>query len=228
MDINAIFSNLNTLWTRWSAYEVTDNHGIAYLTPAPGAEAFQYNCAEQPETLVAEALELGRQIERQSPDVDRACAAFAAHHGLLGLGGDTDAGLFSTGAVAPCYRPVGERDYGEAMERFKAELAGLYRHFLAGRGQAPAVNLPAMTGGLSFKLTAGQSPQLIWTADSLLDILRLTYAALITAPSESLKICRNCGMVYYNPHTKSEFCGTKCRNVYNVRAFREKGKRNGC
>ena len=36
------------------------------------------------------------------------------------------------------------------------------------------------------------------------------------------KVCKNCGKVYYNPHAKSEFCGTKCRNYYNVKAFREK------
>jgi ribosomal protein L32 len=221
MDLKAMFPNLNTMWVRWSAYEIADYHGISYLIPSPGSEAFQYNCAEQPEILVANALELGRQITENADDVDRACAAFAARHGLLGLGGGKDAGPFSSGSVAPCYRPVNEKDYGEELEHFKAELQALYRHFVSARDGAVAYDtIPAITGSLSYKLTSGQTPQLVWKADSLLNVLRLAYAALITAPSAPLKVCKNCGKVYYNHHAKSEFCGTKCRNYYNVKAFR--------
>ena len=223
MDLKAMFPNLNTMWVRWSAYEIAAYHGVSYLMPSPGAEAFHYNCAEQPETLVADALELGRQISENVADADSACAAFAARHGLLGLDGGKDARPFSSDDVAPCYRPVNEKGYGEEMERFKAELQALYQHFISTRNGFIAFDMiPAVTGSLSYKLTSGQTPQLVWKADSLLNVLRLTYAILITEPGSPLKVCKNCGKVYYNPHAKSEFCGTKCRNYYNVKAFRKK------
>lgn len=222
MDLKAMFPNLNTMWVRWSAYEIADYHGVSYLMPSPGAEAFHYNCAEQPETLVADALELGRQISENADDVDRTCAAFAARHGLLGLSGGKNAGPFSSGSVAPCYRPVNEKGYGEELERFKAELQALYQHFVSARDGAVAYDtIPAITGSLSYKLTSGQTPQLIWETDSLLNALRLAYAMLITNTGTPLKVCKNCGKVYYNPHAKSEFCGTKCRNYYNVKTFRK-------
>lgn len=225
MDLKAMFPNLNTMWVRWSAYEIAAYHGVSYLMPSPGAEAFHYNCAEQPETLVADALELGRQISENADDVDRTCAAFAARHGLLGLEGSKDAGPFSSGDVAPCYRPVNEKNYGEELQRFKAELQTLYRHFVFTRDGAVAFDtIPAITGNLSYKLTSGQTPQLVWETDNLLNVLRLAYASLVTDPIEPLKVCKNCGKVYYNPHAKSEFCGTKCRNYYNVKVFRGKSK----
>jgi len=224
MDLKAMFPNLNTMWVRWSAYEIADYHGVSYLMPSPGSEAFQYNCAEQPEILVADALELGRQITENADDVDRPCAAFAARHGLLGLGGGKDAGPFSSGDVAPCYRPVNEKDYGEEIERFKTELQALYQHFLSTRDGAAAFDtIPAITGSLSYKLTSGQTPQLVWKMDSLQSVLHFAYAAIVTDPSAPLKLCKNCGKVYHNPHAKSEFCGVKCRNYYNVKAFRKKG-----
>jgi len=225
MDLKAMFPNLNTMWARWSAYEITEYHGVSYLMPAAGAEAFTYNCAEQAETLVADALDLGRQIIEDAPDTNRACAAFAVRHGLLGLGGGKD-GPFSKGDVAPCYRPVNEKEYGEELERLKAEFQTLYRHFLSTRGGPPAAcdEMPTISGGLRYKLTSGQTPQLVWEVDSLLNVLRLAHAAIITGPGASLKVCKNCGKVYYNAHAKSEFCEAKCRNYYNVRAFRERAR----
>lgn len=222
MDAKNILSHLNLLWVRWSAYEASEYRGVRYLRPAPGAQPLSYNCAEQPEALVADALELGRQLAANAPDADRLCAAFAARHGLLGLGAGKDASPFSGGDVAPCYRPVNEREYGEELERFQAEMRTLYRHFLSARGDKAPADAAAITGGLRFQLTAGTTPQLLWQTDRLLDVLRLAYAAQLTDPAAPLKVCKNCGKVYYNPHAKSEFCGTRCRNYYNVKVFREK------
>ena len=56
------------------------------------------------------------------------------------------------------------------------------------------------------------------------EVLRLSYAMLTTQEKPTLKVCKNCGKVYYNTHSKSEFCGTKCRNYYNVKVFRTKSK----
>ena len=53
-------------------------------------------------------------------------------------------------------------------------------------------------------------------------VLKLSYAAMVTGEKPGLRICKNCGKVYYNGHAKSEFCGTKCRNYYNVKLFRNR------
>ena len=91
MDLT-VFSNLNVMWTRWSEYTLTtcemSGPHISYLVPAPGAAQLQFNCAEHPEQLVSEALELGRQLVSGTSDQDRLYAAFAARHGLLGLEAD--------------------------------------------------------------------------------------------------------------------------------------------
>ena len=63
MELKAMFPNLNVLWTRWSAYQIKPHQwGGEYLTPAKGATDLTYNCAEQPGPLVADALDLGRQL----------------------------------------------------------------------------------------------------------------------------------------------------------------------
>lgn len=226
MDLKAMFPNLNAMWPRWSSYEIRQYHGVPYLLPAANAEPLPYNCAEHPEALVADALELGRQVYLNSADIDRLCADFAARYGLLGLGASKDTGIFKQGAVAPCYRPFEHQKYGEIPARFQEELRTLYLHFLSCHGEQTEPNLaaPAIAGSLRYRLTSGQTPQLIWEADSLLTVLRLAYASMITNPGAPLKVCKNCGKVYYNSHTKSEFCGARCRNYYNVKMFREREK----
>ena len=81
-----------------------------------------------------------------------------------------------------------------------------------------------LSGLLSYRLTSGPNPQLVWEVRSLESVIRFAYASMISAESIPLKVCKNCGKVYYNTHAKSEFCGTKCRNYYNVKVFREKAK----
>lgn len=225
MDLKYMFSNFNMIWPRWSSYEVRAWHGVNYLLPAPGAEAIPYNCAQQTETLVSNALELGRQIFLRADGLDYLCTEFAVRHGLLGLH-IKNTEFFQKSTAAPCYRPFSEFEYGEVLDRFQEELLGLYRHFLSTRGElsGQGIELPALSGRVEYRLTAGPTPQILWEVDSLLTILRLAYAGLITSPAPVLKICKNCGKVYYNTHAKSEFCGIKCRNYYNVKVFREREK----
>lgn len=72
MDLKTMFPNLNVMWTRWSDYEVVQSHKRHYLVPMPGATSLTYNCAEQPEALVADALELGRRLRLGAP-IKNAC-----------------------------------------------------------------------------------------------------------------------------------------------------------
>lgn len=225
MEKQTTFSDLTVLWKRWSEYRVVEQtfnrRKFRYLVPVPGATEMTYNCAEHAEQMVADALELGRQLNMEGADQDCLCADFAARYGLLGPDVELGQAIGEGPDTPPPFRPVGTAEYGEDMELFQKEFKRLYQHLLHANGgeKAPAGEL---IGLLPYRLTAGRTPQLIWEIKSLESLLRLTYAALITAPNKTLKTCKNCGRVYYNSRAKSKFCSTRCRNVYNVRAFREK------
>jgi hypothetical protein len=216
-----MFPNLNTMWVRWSAYEIADYHGVSYLMPSPGAEVFQYNCAEQPEALVADALELDGRLRRTLTPLT---ARVPRSRPVTGFWAGRRQGRrpLLKRRRGPVLPPREREGLWRGLERYKKEFHALYQHFVSTRGDAAAVfdEIAAVTGSLRYRLTSGQTPQLIWETDSLLNTLRLAYAALITTFSVPLKVCKNCGKVYYNPHANSEFCGTKCRNYYNVKAFR--------
>ncbi len=229
MDLIAVFPNLNVMWTRWSDYTLVTNEisgpHISYLAPAPGAAELRSNCAEQPEQLVADALELGRQLISGLPEKEHLCAAFAARHGLLGLEAEMDPPAVEDAVVPPCCRPLNSREYGEDIGLFQAFFMELYQHFLTTRGELTIKPNPAVldiSGLLSYRLTSGKTPQLVWQVKSLQSVVRLSYAAMVTSEKSGLRVCRNCGKVYYNSHAKSEFCGARCRNYYNVKVFREK------
>lgn len=228
MDLKTVFPNLNVMWTRWSDYTLAAHEmsgpNISYLVPAEGAAELRFNCAEQPEQLVADALELGRQLLIGALEKDRLCAAFAARHGLLGLEAEKDPPTASDPAVSPCYRPLNSWEYGEDIGLFQVFFMELYQHFLTTRGERKMEPNPAVldiSGFLSYRLTSGQTPQLVWQVKSLQSVIRLSYAAMVTSEKSGLRVCRNCGRVYYNSHAKSEFCGARCRNYYNVKAFRK-------
>ena len=224
MGLKAMFPNLNVMWTRWSDYETAIFDNVEYLVPTQKATSLVYDCAEQAEQLVADALELGRQLRMGAPDKNRLCAAFAARHGLLGLA-RVDADKPEGGLW---WARVARRQYGEPVNELNKEFQKMYYHFLFTREDVPPPEPPSvpldLEGTLHYRLTGGLVPQLIWEAHSMYEVLGLSYAMLITQEKPTLKVCKNCGKVYYNTHAKSEFCGTKCRNYYNVKVFREREK----
>lgn len=228
MDFKPMFPSLNVLWTRWSAYQIKPHQwGGEYLIPAEGATDLTYNCAEQPGPLVADALELGRQLHMGAPDKNRLCAAFAARYGLLGLNAEKGEGATEDPNVPPCYRPLNSWEYGEDVSFFQSNFVMLYQHFLTVQGElvpTPNPRVMDLSGFLSYRLTSGPNPQLVWEGPQfgIRDPICLCFHDL--AESIPLKVCKNCGKVYYNTHAKSEFCGTKCRNYYNVKVFREKDR----
>jgi len=229
MDIKTMFPNLSLMWSRWSEYEITrrvDNgKEMEYIVPAPGAEQITFNCAERPETMVADAIGVGELIHKNEIPMELInlfCTKFASNYGLLGqmVGVDRTSPIYST---APIYYAINSRKYGEELSYFHDCLHRLYRHFMTTRGQwaLGSVDDMGLYGSLKYRLTPGRNPQLVWGVDSMEEVLWLTYASLVTEDKSVLKICKNCGRVYYNTHAKSEFCGPKCRNRYNVRMFRE-------
>jgi len=236
MDLRSVFPNLNVMWTRWSEYTLTtcemSGPYVSYLVPAPGATQLQFNCAEQPEQLVADALELGRQFVGGSPEKERLCAAFAARHGLLGLEVEKGFQAFIDDPhLPPNCRALNSQEYGEDVGLFQCCFLELYQHFQTTRGELKAEPIPAVldvSGLLSYRLTSGQTPQLVWQARSMESVLKLSYAAMVTGDKPGLRVCKNCGKVYYNSHAKSEFCGTRCRNYYNVKLFRSRERDTSC
>lgn len=126
MELNALFPNLNVMWTRWSEYTLVKNEisgpYIDFLAPAPGAAALTFNCADHPETLVADALELGRQLFLGAPEKDRLCAVFAARHGLLGLEAEKDTPFDDRPEMPPFCQPLNSREYGWTSACFRPAL----------------------------------------------------------------------------------------------------------
>lgn len=257
MDIKALFPNLSATWVRWSDYEIKRFSDIPYLVPTAGAVEFPYSYAEQTNELVADALNLGKQLfqddflgqyyerayaenpeqQEKNAGAEKACLEFARKYGLLGLVKPESKGVLSAGEhSSPMHHTSGSKSYGEELTHYAATFVSLYLHLLGARGELPQpleshykADLAEMIerpipGGMNYRLTTGIPPQLVWQPDSLQTILRLAYSLAVTDPTQPLKVCKNCGKVYHNPHQKSEFCSVKCRNYYNVQVFRGKGK----
>lgn len=243
MELKNMFLNLNGNWLRWSDYRISDNHGVKYIMPSDTATALPYSCTSAPEQMVVDALNLGKLVFERKEDKDKVCLSFARKYGPLGVtppvkspllrdGRDADN---STGGTAPVYSGIFGKTYGEPLERYQDTLSILYMHFLMVKGQTDKLSqkeqeqlrrqeLTPETCGMNYRLTFGSPPQLVWEPENLMAVLKLSYALLITDPANLLKICKNCGEAYYNPNSRSEFCSVKCRNHYNVRAFRERQK----
>ena len=122
MELKAMFPNLNVMWTRWSDYEITTFDHVEYLVPAEKATPLAYDCAEQAEQLVADALELGRQLRMGTPDKNRLCAAFAARHGLLGLAGVNASIWQGLAGEGPLSAALDSRQDGEPVDELNREF----------------------------------------------------------------------------------------------------------
>lgn len=238
MELKNIFPTFNAMWVRWSAYEIADVLNGRYIIPTADATAIPYSSTESLQELLTDALNLGKAVYQKSDDVEHVCLAFVQKHGLLGLHKGAGSRLFPMkgGNVSPARKEHSRQEYGEELGHFTAEFQKLYLHFLSTRGELPTqlskhlqADLATLTtqpipSGLSYYLTATCPPQMMWQPDDLLDVLRLAYGLAITDATAPLKVCKNCGTVYFNPHQKSEFCSVKCRNYFNVKVFREKEK----
>lgn len=234
MDIKTMFPSLSLMWVRWSEYEIvrrTDN-GIEkeYIVPAPGAEQITFDCTERTGDMVQSAILIGEAVVKENMPtalINTLCANFASHFGLLGQMVGTDPGSIANhNNMAPIYYPLNSERYGEELSYFQECFVKLYRHFTSTYGYyppGPKTGL-GLYGTVNYRVTSGQTPQIIWGVDSLEDVLRLSYTLLISSEKPALKVCKNCGKIYYNSHAKSEFCGTKCRNQYNVKMFRLREK----
>lgn len=236
MELNNIFPTFNAMWIRWSAYEIAEILNGRYIMPTADAAPISYSSTENLQELLKDSLNLGKATYLKSDSLEYACLGFVQKYGLLGLHKSTESRVFPMkgGNVSPARKDHNSREYGEELSHFTAAFQKLYLHFLSTRGELPTqlpkhlqADLTMLTAqpipsGLSYRLTFTSPPQMVWQPDDLLDVLYLAYGLAVTDAATPLKVCKNCGAVYYNPHQKSEFCSVKCRNYFNVKVFREK------
>lgn len=237
MDIKALFPNMSLIWTRWSAYDIVRRTDMGvekeYIVPSPGAEQITYDCTERTETMVESVILIGEAIvKKKSPTamINSLCTDFAVHFGLLGQMVETDpAPVVAQNSMAPIYYPINSRMYGEELSYFKDCCERIYRHFTMASGFMFGLGFGVPYershpggpyGTLNYRVTFGRTPQIIWGVDRLEDVLKLAYSLMVTSEKPALRVCKNCQKIYYNIHTKSEFCGAKCRNQYNVKMYR--------
>lgn len=131
---------------------------------------------------------------------------------------------------------VFNQGYGEPVLWLSAVLINLYTHFFCylnwdidefTADEKAVMRHRAVSfhnNGISFKLTGTGHPDMVWEIDSLNTAIETLYALAITDKTLPLKMCKHCGNAYYNSNSRSEFCSAKCRNQYNVRAFRMRNK----
>lgn len=123
------------------------------------------------------------------------------------------------------YNLVFSRGYGERLSWIRDYFAGLERVYnhRDSAGSSPLTRPHT----LRYQVTDdGVQPRLQWIFPSLESVLDLALAQSLCAEEPVLRVCKNCGKIYYNPHARSEFCSTRCRNQHNVRAWRSRQREN--
>lgn len=239
MELKTMFPNISGNWIRWSDCAIKKVNSVDYIVPAESATALHYSCTDAPEEMVVDALNLGKLVFEEKETAD-ACLTFARKYGPLGVVPEAKSPRLESGpyadnsekGVAPNYNGIFTQKYGDPVDSYLNTLRLLYEHFLAAKSGMDKIDQSVLETwaenptacGMSYLLTTGEHPQLIWQPDNLLAVLKLAYALAITDPNSPLKICKNCGEAYCNTHARSEFCSTKCRNYYNVKAFRDRQK----
>ena len=84
-----LFERVSSYWVRYDKYEIrTDSKGVKYITAAPDARPTIIDPLEDPQTMVVDALNVGRLFfGDKTPERVRETALlqFVHHYGLLGL-----------------------------------------------------------------------------------------------------------------------------------------------
>ena len=83
-----LFENTSSLWVRYSAYDYKpDANGVLYVTPAPVSTPVLYDPLEDYQSIVVDALNLGRLASKEetSPILQEKILDFVHNYGLLGF-----------------------------------------------------------------------------------------------------------------------------------------------
>jgi hypothetical protein len=57
---------------------------------------------------------------------------------------------------------------------------------------------------------------------ALKSVIDVAYSFAVTTEPSPLKLCKDCGKVFFVNNQRTEFCTVQCRNKFNTRKFRAK------
>ena len=131
------------------------------------------------------------------------------------------------------YEILFSRNYAERVDWQVQLFQEFYTHFNACNAYKSTDN-PAVKNaysktvsgfreyGIGFKMKMADKPTMVWDFVSLKQMIETVYAVFVSQTDTTLRMCRHCGKAFIAAHGRSEFCGTKCRNQFNVYKFRAK------
>ena len=67
-------------------------------------------------------------------------------------------------------------------------------------------------------------PTLVWDFHSLLLMVQMMFSLMLTDDSRPLRSCKHCSRAFAAGHPNAVFCGSKCKNQYNV--YKSRGKKS--
>ena len=66
-------------------------------------------------------------------------------------------------------------------------------------------------------------PQIVWDFHSLLLTIQTMFGFALTDGARPLRICKHCSQAFAAGHPSAAFCGSRCKNRYNV--YKSRGKK---
>ena len=132
------------------------------------------------------------------------------------------------------YDAVFSNAYSERLDWLTSYFEGLYMHFAAcfyhGKTDDQYFNTECENkierfgnDGLAYCIRMRDGKLVLqWDFNSLKLALETIYGFYVTGESCPLRICKDCGKVFFATSARAEFCEVRCRNRYNVARFRER------
>jgi hypothetical protein len=65
-------------------------------------------------------------------------------------------------------------------------------------------------------------PQIKWDFHSLLQTIHIMLSFALADEAQPLRVCKECGKVFYATDSRSQFCSKECKNRYGVKQNRKK------
>ena len=106
--------------------------------------------------------------------------------------------------------------YYEDYDKISESTRDLYRRGVATYGG----NLPA------YHIALLDSPTIVWDFHSLLLNIQMIFSFMLTDKEHPIRLCKNCTRAFIASRPAAAFCSPQCKNRYNVRKSRAKGREN--
>lgn len=281
MLLKSKFDTINTMWARYSEYEVFIKNDTKFIRPTKASAVDIYNHDEVATEFLVDAINCGKEIYEAPEECEKHILDFISKYGTLGwmtylpadpyfyhqeivyLGKnriyfkdqlslptldyvkffETSLPSAKTEGMVTFAESLGKdsafdfvfsKIYEEPLLWTADKLKMIYIHFVAAlnydnenmeqrdKDYLLRKTLELENHGIYFHLTVDPSPKMQWEVDSLLTMLELIHATALSDEDRPLKACKHCGQAYYNKNARSEFCSVRCRNHFNVLAYRKR------